>query len=189
MSIKNVLFIFIFCILVSGFMLLSSSQRAFAGVVPTGLGCCVNNGGNCNPGCGSEGDSCFRDFTAMGNAPCPTEQVSSCGGLDPTNVGCFIKGFTCFQVTNNTGECRPAGAGAECEVASTCPDPDPTCLTPVCESGTCGLVATGDPSCLVLSLPPATVIPTLGQWGMIAATVLLGFFAILRLRSRKDSEI
>jgi len=33
------------------------------------------------------------------------------------------------------------------------------------------------------------IIPTMGQWGMIIATILLGFFAIRMLRNRKDSEI
>jgi len=38
-------------------------------------------------------------------------------------------------------------------------------------------------------LPVPTVgVPTMGQWGMIIATILLGFFAVRMLRNRKDSE-
>jgi len=36
---------------------------------------------------------------------------------------------------------------------------------------------------------PIVIIPTMGQWGMIIATILLGFFAIIRLRRIKDSEL
>jgi len=35
---------------------------------------------------------------------------------------------------------------------------------------------------------PIVIIPTMGQWGMIMATILIGFFAIRMLRNRKDSE-
>jgi len=44
--------------------------------------------------------------------------------------------------------------------------------------------------CLIPFTPPVQtiIIPTMGQWGMIFATVLLGFFAIRMLRNRKDSE-
>ena len=185
--------IFLVGLLLFGFAFLSQPQSASAGAGPMGLGCCVNNGGNCNPGCGSQGDDCFRNFTEMGNAPCPSEQVSDCGGVSPTNKGCFIVGMTCFQVENNTGECRPAEDvpdPVECETADTCDDPDPDCFTPVCESTICGLVATGDPSCEPAPpTGPTTIIPTMGQWGMVIATILLGFFAVRMLRNRKDSEI
>jgi len=39
-----------------------------------------------------------------------------------------------------------------------------------------------------IPIAPVVIIPTMGQWGMIFATVLLGFFAVRMLRNRKDSE-
>jgi len=36
---------------------------------------------------------------------------------------------------------------------------------------------------------PVVIIPTMGQWGMVIASVILGFFAIIRLRRIKDSEL
>ncbi|HSG30320.1 MAG TPA: IPTL-CTERM sorting domain-containing protein [Thermodesulfobacteriota bacterium] len=36
---------------------------------------------------------------------------------------------------------------------------------------------------------PITIIPTMGQWGIVIATILLGFFAVIRLRRVKDSEL
>ena len=36
---------------------------------------------------------------------------------------------------------------------------------------------------------PTVIIPTMGQWGMIIASVILGFFAIIRLRRIKDLEL
>ena len=35
---------------------------------------------------------------------------------------------------------------------------------------------------------PTVIIPTLSEWGMIIATILLGFAAVLRFRKR-DTEI
>ena len=186
MFFKDSFNLFVVGLFVVGLFVVFFPQSASAGAA-TGLGCCINNGGNCNPGCGSEGDDCFRDFDAMGNAPCPDEQVSSCGGLTPTNKGCFIEGLTCLQVSNSKGECVPAG-DPDCEVVENCDThPDPDCFDRVCEAAVCGFVATGDPSCE--SAGPVAIIPTMGQWGMIIAAVFLGIFAIIRLRSIKDSEL
>jgi hypothetical protein len=35
---------------------------------------------------------------------------------------------------------------------------------------------------------PTVIVPTMGQWGMIIASVVLGFFAVLRLLRMKDLE-
>lgn len=35
---------------------------------------------------------------------------------------------------------------------------------------------------------PTVIVPTMGQWGMIFSALLLGFYAVLRLRKRKGSE-
>jgi len=182
--------LFIIGLFVFGFAFLSQPQSAFAGP-PTGLGCCITNGNQCNPSCGSITESCFRDFDAMGNGPCQTDQQGSgsCGGFNPTNVGCFIEGFECLQVANNVGECQQA-SGSGCDVAEECPvSNDPTCFDRVCENQSCGFVATGDSSCEAITPGPTTIIPTMGQWGMIIAAFALGIFAIIRLRSVKDSKL
>ncbi len=36
---------------------------------------------------------------------------------------------------------------------------------------------------------PTVIVPTMGQWGMIFTAIILGLFAIQRLRSVKDSEL
>lgn len=33
---------------------------------------------------------------------------------------------------------------------------------------------------------PTVIVPTIGQWGMILATIILGLFAVLRLRKRTE---
>ena len=40
---------------------------------------------------------------------------------------------------------------------------------------------------LVPTTGPVTIIPTMGQWGMIIATILLGFFAVFAIRIRIKS--
>ena len=35
---------------------------------------------------------------------------------------------------------------------------------------------------------PTVIVPTMGQWGMIFSALLLGFYAVFRLRKRKGSE-
>lgn len=183
------LFVFGFAFLVQ-----PQSATAGAGAGPTGLGCCINNGGNCNPGCGGLGDSCFRNFDEQGNGPCPTNRNGmSCGGIDASGdeVGCFVEGEICFQVTENTGECRPPGDSPDCEVATDCPlSEDPECFDRVCNSGSCGFVATGAEGCdPEPPSDPAVIVPTMGQWGMLLAAIVLGAFAIIRIRSIKDSEL
>jgi len=186
--------IFIVGIFVFGFAFLSQPQSASAGAAATGLGCCITNGNQCNPNCGFQGQSCQRDFGLFGNSPCPTDESGSgsCGGINPTNKGCFIEGFTCFQVENNVGECQEAGGGGECQEPANCPvSNDTTCFDRTCDqAGNCGFVGTGDPSCERADpTGPITIIPTMGQWGMLLAAVVLGIFAIIRLRSIKDSEL
>ncbi len=190
---------------VFSFIAFSSPERAYAGL---GLGCCINNGGNCNPGCGSQGDSCFRDGSG-GISPCPTIKTGDCGGIDaPTeNKGCFVEGDICFQVLSNTGECQeaspspsPTPTATPTGTPSPTPDPDCTedadcttediCFDGFCADGFCAFIfdESNAPECV--ETVGVTIIPTMGQWGMIIATVLLGFFAVLRIfRNRKDSEI
>lgn len=37
------------------------------------------------------------------------------------------------------------------------------------------------------STGPVSIVPTMGQWGMIMAAILLGFFAVLKLRRRIET--
>jgi len=159
--------IFLVGIFLFGFAFLSQPQSAFAGT--TGFGCCVNPGGNCNPGCGSEGDACFRDFDQRGTGPCMALKTADCGGEDAPadNKGCHIVDYECFQVTDSEGECRPA-SGEGCASADECDEPsDPVCFDRVCigePTGNCGFVGTGDPSCDPVEPPgPTAIIPTMGQ--------------------------
>ena len=67
-----------------------------------------------------------------------------------------------------------------------------------CEDGT-SLTCTADfqgaeTICSTVECPqpepsgPTVIVPTMGQWGMIFSALLLGFYAVLRLRKRKGSE-
>ncbi|HSG31583.1 MAG TPA: IPTL-CTERM sorting domain-containing protein [Thermodesulfobacteriota bacterium] len=55
----------------------------------------------------------------------------------------------------------------------------------ICEINTCDDPVTPPPP---PSEGPTVIIPTLSEWGMIIATILLGFAAVLRFRKR-DTEI
>ncbi len=35
---------------------------------------------------------------------------------------------------------------------------------------------------------PIVIIPTIGQWGIVIASLILGLYAVIRLRNIKDSE-
>ena len=80
-------------------------------------------------------------------------------------------------------------------------DPGACCLPDgSCEDGTSiSCVGVGDfqgdeTECSSVECPqpaptaPTVIVPTMGQWGMIFSALLLGFYAVLRLRKRKGSE-
>jgi len=75
-------------------------------------------------------------------------------------------------------------------------DPGACCLPDgSCEDGTSiSCVGVGDfqgdmSTCSTVECTQPSGVPTMGQWGMVLASVVLGFFAILRLRKLKDSEL
>ncbi len=35
---------------------------------------------------------------------------------------------------------------------------------------------------------PTVIVPTLSEWGMIFIALMIGFYAVLSLRTKKDSE-
>ena len=54
-----------------------------------------------------------------------------------------------------------------------------------CAEGEICDIDTGD--CITPPSGPIVIIPTMGQWGMIIATIFLGFFAVFALRRRTES--
>jgi len=179
---------------VFSFIAFSSPQKAFAGA--NGLGCCINKSNNCVM-CGT------------GESFCQTEQNGSCKDVTTSDLcdgtqdlnGCFVPGAVCFQDTNIEGTCGDAPEEGGCTNITDCEsggkfDDGDECTADTCEAnGVCSHVFDGSLSDSCVPPPPLepagplTIIPTMGQWGMIIVTVLLGFFAVRMLRNRKDSEI
>lgn len=78
-------------------------------------------------------------------------------------------------------------AGACCLEDDSCRDADAL----DCAEQYSGLFVEGM-ECSEISCPfdepsgPTVIVPTMGQWGMILATIILGLFAVLRLRKRTE---
>jgi len=131
----------------------------------------------------------------LGSCKTTVSPASLCDATIGLN-DCFVEGGFCSQATNILGVCSddPVGDPPDCSTAEDCEGDtsDPLCTEFACTSSLCVEVPleVPDSSCFPPDAPVGiTIIPTLGQWGMILASIVLGFFAILRLRSRKDSEI
>ena len=99
-------------------------------------------------------------------------------------LGCFIVSlFLFFRLDANAGAAMCSFEG--CSIS------EELCLTACSVEG--GVEGTpcewcGDfcaDSCPTTG--PATIIPTMGQWGMIIASILLGFFAVFAIRRRIKS--
>ena len=73
------------------------------------------------------------------------------------------------------------------EIPGACCLPDGSC-----EDGTsldCAADFQGaETTCSTVECTQPSGVPTMGQWGMILSALLLGFYAVLRLRKRKGSE-
>jgi len=196
---KYSLSLFVASVFVFGLFILSLPQTASAGFgFPVAAGCCITNGGQCSPSCGPETSSCQNDGTSTGQCDGvlnPGDGI--CGGPNKERVDCYIEGDFCVQIANNRGQCGPPATATPTPTAT----PAPICVVDadcddgeVCTTDTCNLVQVcesvfdeaNDPSCAPAAI---SIIPTMGQWGMIIATILLGFFAVRMLRNRKDSEI
>ena len=88
-----------------------------------------------------------------------------------------------------------ANAGASICIAQACQQSEEKCLN--AEQFRCSVGGMSDQtqcswcgdfcvdSCPITG--PVTIIPTMGQWGMIIATILLGFFAVFAIRRRIKS--
>ena len=184
---KYNLSLFVVGIFIFGLFVLSLPERASAGAA---LGCCINKSNNCVM-CGTGESSCQTEQ----NGSCKTVTTAeNCDGTQDLN-GCFVPGAVCFQDTNVEGTCGEAPDDPDCTANADCGpggefDDDDICTVDTCEAnGVCSHVFDGSiPSCVDDPLV-VTVIPTMGQWGMIIAAVFLGIFAIIRIRSMKDSEL
>jgi hypothetical protein len=187
---KTSLSLFVVGIFIFGLSVLSLPERASAGAA---LGCCINKSNNCVM-CGTGESSCQTEQ----NGSCPeVTTAENCDGTQDLN-GCFVPGAVCFQATNNEGTCGEAPAEPDCTEDADCGpggefDDDDICTVDTCEAnGVCSHTFDGslDESCIAPPpLGPLTIIPTMGQWGMLIATILLGLFAVRILMSRKDSDI
>jgi len=111
-------------------------------------------------------DSMFRIFLIIGIV-CSifliTTSESRAGSIGPV----IIDGACCFPdgscEDSNSLSCIAGFQGAETTCSTVeCPQPAPTA--------------------------PTVIVPTMGQWGMIFSALLLGFYAVFRLRKRKGSE-
>ena len=169
---NNLLAIGVFILVALGFIALTpTSSYAGAGAVP---GCCITNGGQCSPSCGPAGSSCQNPDVSGG-------QVGSCKGA-------AVPGEFCFQITNNQGICTE-GPVTGCQDDADCDDSD-DCTTDTCTDGACSNVFNESEECLPPPPPaPTTIVPTLSQWGIIIASIILGFFAVLTLWKSRDSEV
>ena len=83
------------------------------------------------------------------------------------NSTVMARAFTLTNVDDPVGNLELAGAGAD--------DEQGLVTQFVCEP-------TPEPPS-----GPIVIIPTMGQWGMIIALIILGFFAVIALRRRTES--
>ena len=148
------------------------SSQSYAGT--GGMGACCTNypSGDCDVttsmDCQNiEGDGFFEGETCEPN-PCeaPPDSTGDCcmDTVEGDTTGC------------NDSECEAtvcAQDGFCCLV-----DWDSICISEA--ESLCGNLCSGGPS------GPIAVVPTMGQWGMIISTVLLGFFAVIALRRKRE---
>ena len=168
------------------FLILCTSISVFFAVnsdagppVPIEGACCINvPSGECitadsEPQCNMQGGFFFASETCAEN-PCdePTDSTGDCcvdstaGGMPTFTTGC------------NNSECELAVCQEDafcCLVFwdNQCVDEAQQLCGSLCPGGTPG---------------PQFVVPTMGQWGMITVTVLLGFFAVITLRRKKQDN-
>jgi hypothetical protein len=153
----------IFGILCSLFLIANSESEA---QIPSGACClpsdeCVNiTSAECSLSGGSYQGDGILCIGPCSPTPTPTPPAS-------TGACCFPEGFGRICSVEGEEECNSIdgaifqGLGTECAEIE-CPTQE-------------------EPS------GPITIIPTMGQWGMILATIILGLFAVLKLRRRTES--
>jgi len=120
---------------------------------------------------------------------------------------CEPSGDVCAPNICESNVCVPDPIPDCCDADVDCADED-ECTIDVCESpgeeGGCAepVFDEEDDFCFCRENPddidrgcaeapietgPVVIIPTMGQWGMIIATIILGFFAVYALRRRTES--
>jgi len=161
---------------------------------------CYNDqacGQACNDVCGTIDSQPIADNTIWFEAQDTTAEcqaISQAFGLGST-VNSSNHSFACLE---DSGGTHTVGGGLLaplfCSTVAGCPADHRTKMDQLgvpCGTGSrrsiCPCVAVAPPSAPPSG--PIAIIPTMGQWGMIIASVILGFFAIIRLRRIKDSEL
>jgi len=208
----NFKFAFVLSVLVFGLVLFLLPGNSHAG---TFVGCCITNGGQCSPSCGPAGSSCQRDFPHIN--PCngtiiDISVAEQCGDDEAPGAvtdNCFVSGAVCFQYDNSVAGCLPAPptptpTPTPTVTPSVTPTPPPPCFPnenceteDICFVGECNVsgnfcVFSPNPEEAdnpVCNPAPTAVVPTLSQWGMIIAVLVIGFFAVIRLWIKRDSDI
>ena len=163
--VNKLLSLFVLCISFSVFLAVNSD----AGVPsPMEGACCINvPSGECitadsEPECNMEGGFFFASSTCAENP--------------------------CDEPTDSTGDCcvdSTAGNNSGCEIA-VCQEEAFCCLVFWDDSCVekaqqlCGSTCNGE------TPGPQVIVPTMGQWGVVITTILLGIFALIELRKRKQ---
>lgn len=112
------------------------------------------------------------------------------GGSCDTAIECLPSGACCLPDAScaelTEAGCNSAGGsyqgdGSECaQVECTVPTPTPTATPTPTDAPT----PTPEPDGPEEPTGPAVIIPTLSEWGMIIITLILGFYAVFKLRRR-----
>ena len=189
MSYINMLLVFIFSIILSSALInLFIPDKSYAGVPDANMiGCCLDIEGNCSGGCENN------------EAGCATLENSSCDGtiyeladFELCEDDCFAIGAVCVQ-GGSGGSCEFPPSGIDCTVASEdCGElsiSDEDCFTAGCALSSCvesPLEEQPDSCSETETAGPTVIVPTMSQWGMIFASLILGIAAVITLRRRTE---
>lgn len=140
----------------------------------------------------------------MGDSPLPPG--ACCSGVDDCSIAtiaeCQSEGG--FALQPSTTDCEPNpcivdGTGDCCSEHNSTGCETSECQQTVCAQDAFCCFVEWDNICVEEAQDlcgglceisgPVAIVPTMGQWGMVIASILLGFFGIIRLWRIKDSEI
>jgi len=120
------------------------------------------------PECADDPD-CDDGVFCNGQEICTGGFCSAVSACPPGVDGCVTTNDFCDEEND---VCVDFADDSQCAAGEICDIITGDCITPTPEP----------PS------GPIVIIPTMGQWGMVLAAMILGLYAVLRLRSMKDSE-
>jgi len=160
---------------------------------PTNGGACANDG-QCDDSNICTEDTCVNPVTQ--ESLCVFNPIDDCCLIAAecddleicTDDDCVTN--ACVNVFNEANdetcepECTVGTEDTDCDDDDICTDD--LCITQLCQNPFDG---SNDITCDPPPPSGTVIIPTMGQWGMLLAAVVLGIFAIIRLRSIKDSEL